>query len=251
MRKHQRFAWSFGLIAVMGLMAGEARATNITLTISTNGATLTITGGANALNADVSSVNSFLSSHGSAYQFSSTLGAASDWFGNSNPAIGGYLNVQGTLTEGGTGTALGAIVITANQTGFTAPPVQTAMQEGATAGFLNSTSGDSQSAFGMWNTTATTPSIVFTSPGGFDTFNNTQSPQTISGTGTYNLTETMTISLASSTSSPQDGFYGQLKVTGTAIPEPASLVMFLTAMPLPLALVGLLYLRRRRMLAHS
>jgi hypothetical protein len=249
MRKQRRLAWSLGLIAVMGLMAGEARATNITLTISTDGATLTITGGANALNADIGSVNSFLSSHGSAYQFSGTLGAASDWFGSSDPSKGGYLNVSGTLTQGGTGTALGDLVITANQTGFTAPPTQTEMQQGATAGFLNSTNGDTQSAFGMWNSTATTPAIVFTSPGGFQTFALTQPPQAISGSGTYNLTETVTINLASSTLSPQDGFYGQIRVTG--IPEPASVVMFLTAMPLPLALVGLLYFRRRRILAHG
>lgn len=251
MRKHRRLVWSLGLIAVMGLMAGEARATNITLTISTNGAILTVSpSGQNATTADIGSVNAFLTSHGSAYQFSGTLGAASNWFGSNSLAIGGYLNVSGTLTELSTGT-VGDIVITATQTGFTAPPIQEQMQEGATAGFVNATVGDTQSAAGMWNTTSTTPPIGFTvsDPNGFQTFNMTQDPQAISGTGTYSLTEAVTINLAASSKLPQDGFYGQIRVTG--IPEPASVVMFLTAMPLPLALVGLLYFRRRRLLAQD
>jgi hypothetical protein len=155
------------------------------------------------------------------------------------------------LTEGGMGTAVGDIVITAHQTGFTAPPIQQDMLQGATAGYLNATVGDTQSAFGMWNATPTTPTSGFTEsdPSGFQTFSLTQPPQAISGSGTYSLTETVTINLASSMLSPQDGFYGEIRVTG--VPEPASVVMFLTAMPLPLALVGLLYLRRRRVLARS
>ena len=57
----------------------------------------------------------------------------------------------------------------------------------------------------------------------------------------------MTISLASGTSSVpvKDGFNTQATVTATTIPEPASMVMFMTGMPLPLVLVGLL--RRRRL----
>ena len=61
----------------------------------------------------------------------------------------------------------------------------------------------------------------------------------------------MTINLAANPSSPTDGFTGSVRVTGTAVPEPASMVMFMTGMPLPLVLVGLLRRRRRAAVAQG
>jgi hypothetical protein len=250
MKKHRRLLWSLGLCALMGLMAGEARAVSISMTISTNGHSFTVGGGqvtsstSTALNINTANLNTALSGFGSAYQFSGSLGGSSNWAGST--AGGGFLTLTGTLTEGGTGTHLGPIVITVSETGFTAPPIQTGMQESAVANYTNTTAGDNQSATGTYNVTSLTlGAALMTSTGPALNNYSPKSSMVVAGTGAYNLSESVTINMAANANSPTDGFSGSVKVTGTAIPEPASVVMFMTGMPLPLVLVGLLRRRRR------
>jgi len=66
----------------------------------------------------------------------------------------------------------------------------------------------------------------------------------------YSMTNTLAIGLtASATANVTDQFGLSGTVTASAIPEPASIVMMLTSMPIPLAIVG--FLRRRRRAAAS
>lgn len=248
MMNHRRLLWSLGLVGMMGLMASEVRGAPITLTISTDGTTLTVANVATpppanikdtSFQVNIGALNAALSSAGSAYQFNA-LGGNSNFAGGAN----GFLTVTGTLTEGGTGTALGPIVITIAETGFTAPPTQTGMEESSTAQYTNTTAGDNQSATGTYNaTTLTLGAGLMTSTGpALNSYSPTTSAS-VSGTGSYDLTQAVTINLAPNANSPTDGFSGSVRVTGTAIPEPASMVMMMTAMPL--ALVGFLRHRRR------
>lgn len=257
MRKHRRLLWSLGLIAVLGLITREAGAAPIFLTVSTNGGSTTITGSSNAVSV-TSTLNTFLHNNlHSAYQFASSnnavaLGGTSSYPGT--VAGGGSLSVGGTLIEdpGSGHMALGNIVITVTEGGFINPPVQQGLEEGSTAQYTNTTKGDTQQAVGTWmgssTVSLTLPASLMTSTGPGVNNYSPMTSTTISGTGTYSLTEAITINLALAPNATNT-FGGTVKVTG--VPEPASVVMLLTAMPLPLALVGLLCLRRRRALAQG
>lgn len=60
----------------------------------------------------------------------------------------------------------------------------------------------------------------------------------------YTLTDTVVLTIKGNTNNPSDLFSGSTTISVSSVPEPASLVMLLTGMPLPLVIVGML--RRRR-----
>jgi hypothetical protein len=251
MMKLRRLVLAMGLAALMGLMAREGRAETIVMTIVTNGHTIPITGAlvssqtSTSFQVNTTALNAVLVADGSAYQFSA-LGAASDWPGvQSNQ--GGSLTTSGglnVLTSGGGVT--GSLLITTTEDGFTAPvgPGGT-LNSTMTANFLNVPGGGTETYQSSYNGSAQpTPPLSATSSG---TTANNYSPAAANGIGAvasgYTLDNELTFNLSQNTSAQaQDGFSGGAQVT--VIPEPASIVMMLTGMPLPLVVMGLL--RRRR-----
>jgi len=60
----------------------------------------------------------------------------------------------------------------------------------------------------------------------------------------YTLTDTVTLTLKGNANNPNDLFSGSTTLSVSSVPEPATLVMLLTGMPVPLVILGML--RRRR-----
>jgi hypothetical protein len=242
MRKHQGLM-VLGFAAMIGLMAGESRAASVlTMTITWSGGSVTITPtsalalpGSTNLSMDVNTqaLNTFLAGK-LAYSFTD-LGASSNLPGAANP-VGGTLGDGGTATFGGTGAT--SFTITTTLEGYTAPIGTGTLIGGQTAILTDTAAGDSATTYVALNSTVT-PTVTSTSTGPTAQFYAPSSFTSLSVPTGYMLTVSSTISL----SSGADQFAAAAKVLAT-IPEPASIVMMLTGMPLPLAVLGLL--RRRR-----
>jgi hypothetical protein len=245
------------LAALIGLWVGEVRAATISMTIETNGFTIDVTGNplyvisntGTSLVLDNDALNSDLVSlFGSAYQFAN-LGASSNFPGSANP-MGGTLSQSAILfIPAGAGGATGDISITVSLDGYTAPtgPNPT-LRDLSGAGFTNTTAGDDQVSHSDFNSgSLVTTDTTFTSTG--PALNGGSLLTSATGGGvvgpTYSLLNTVTINLtASSSSQSQDSYFVNTQLT-TAVPEPTSIVVMMTSMPLPLIVLGMLRRRRR------
>jgi hypothetical protein len=237
----------------MGLTAREARAANLTMTLTWTGGSLTFDNtsaqalpgsSVNSLLVDTNAVNTYLSTHGSAITFSA-LGASSNFPG------GVPIPTQATLNETGTAvlassTGATSITIAVSQAGFTTPSGTGAtLNSGQTAIFTNMAAGASESSSSSYNAT-NTPTLTSTSLGTqlqvYSPSNSLGIASVVSG---YSLDNSATINFGASTPGP--GTTDQFAVAATlaaAVPEPASLLLMLTGLPMPLVVMGLL--RRRR-----
>jgi hypothetical protein len=255
MTRHRGFFLTLGFCALLGLTAPESRAASITMTLTwssgsltfTNGSQYTLTGSsATTLLVNTNAVNGYLQSHGSAITFSA-LGAQSDYPG------GTPVPTQATLTENGTAVLTGttgstAITVATTESGFTAPGGTGTLTSLPSLSFNNVATGSLTSS-SSYESTSTTPYVqVSTGP----TLNPGSPPAapTSMGVGTitsgFSLDNSGTVNMTGST--PGSGTYTNFSVSatlnGAAVPEPASLILMLTGMPLPLVVLGLL--RRRR-----
>jgi hypothetical protein len=235
----------------MGLMAREGRAETITMTIVTNGHTINITGAlvtsqtSTDFQVNTTALNATLIADGSAYRFSS-LGASSDWPGTTG-STGGSLQTNGGLFIPTTASGvLGAITIATSEDGFTAPTGPNGSMITTVVGNANDvpagSTGSYMAAFNGVNEPALTGTSTGTQGNTFslsrtDALGAVAAPYTVSSTWTFNMTQ-------NTTAQAQLGFSGGGQVSQTAVPEPASLVLMLTGMPLPLVVIALL--RRRR-----
>jgi hypothetical protein len=231
-------------------MANEARAASLTLTVLSGSTTIyTTTGGATKVTADINALNAALVGAGlGGYTFSS-LGGSSNNPGTSGPA-GGYIITGGTLdvTTGGAGAGT-PLKIVLTEGGFTSPSsgALESLSDTATSNYAGVVAGSTQTNVGNFVDSSvvnmSTPPITHTFAGkpGFSTTSLMGLPSYVTA---YTLTSTMTVSLTADPSGTKgsDGFTDQ--VTVSSIPEPASLVLMLTGMPLPLVVLGLL--RRHR-----
>jgi len=247
MTKNRGLMLGLGLVALLGLSASEARAATMTLTVTASTGTFTFTGTATGVSPNLTVLNADLA--GTGYSFTALGGSSNNGFATTNA----FVADSGTLQRaGGTG---GTLTITVTEDGFTAPAsgAGNTMQSTQGATFTNTTTTSSQSDVGNFNdlpggsvnqSLPTAPSTLF------GTTSASQSASASSGLPTYmtpfTLTSTTTINMgAASSSSPgNDVFTSTTSVSATVVPEPASLVMMVTGMPLPLVVMGLL--RRRR-----
>jgi hypothetical protein len=248
MKKHRGLFLGLGLAALLALSAGEAKAETMTLSVIYGGNTYGFAGDSNAVTVNTTVINGDLA--GSGYTFSN-LGASSNWFG-SNTSAGGFIADSATLTRvGGAG---GTLTIVVSEGGFTLPtpgPTST-LTNSPTATFAGTTAGDTQMDTGTYTpgsggSSVSTPTSTLTSNGStLDSHSTTTSSPIATYTVPYTLTLTQNISLTQrSSTAAADSIGGNVSVLSShAIPEPASLVMMVTGMPLPLVVIGLL--RRRR-----
>jgi hypothetical protein len=256
MRKHRGLFLALGLAALVGVMAPEARAAGISMTITWSGGSISfnsLTGPStyvdpsstqDRLVVTLQAVNAALS--GAGFQFTA-LGANSNNPGQPNPT-GASLLENATIQVTGGGTE--AVTITANQAGFTIPTGSGAVLSNFTTANFNAVSPTStETTAASYNALMTTP--IVTAPPASGTGNT--SPSNSLGVGTvppgssYSLDTTLTIDLTGSQVNSYDA--GSVNAVLTAaVPEPASLLLMLTGMPLPLVVVGLL---RRRAAASN
>jgi len=259
MTRNRGLGFALGLCALIGLTAPEARAAGITMTLTWASGTLSfssvpspslfvLAGSSNTqLLVNTDAVNGFLSTHGSGITFSA-LGASSNFPGGvPNPT-------QSTLSENGqavlSGAGDSAITVTTTESGFTTPGSGTGtLTSLPSLSFNNVATGGSLMSSSSYNATST-PTYTSMSTGLPLNGGTPPSAPTTMGVGTitsgYSLDNTAVVDMTGST--PSSGtitnFSVSATLTGAAVPEPASLIMMLTGMPLPLVVLGLL--RRRR-----
>jgi hypothetical protein len=253
MKKHRGLFLGLAVAALMSLPAGQARAEAITMSISIAGGPLidlSTFGGVGTSNgytmndAAITALNAALTTAGSEYQFSTTgatvLGGTSNFPGSSQ----GQLTLSGTILSVGSGDA--RLTIVESESAFTSPtgPAGT-LNSSSTGNFDNQPAGPGHTASSAFNTTSTPTYTVSSLTSGTNPGTGGMASAPLSSVPTlYTLTNTISFGLvAGSVGSPVvDGF--SVIATVSAIPEPTSLVMMLTGMPVPLVLLGIL--RRRR-----
>jgi len=242
MKKHRVMFLALGLAALMGLSAPEARAGDVTITLTwATGTTGPINFASpfaqlgsttDSVTIDTGVLNAFLSGNGSNLMFSS-LSADS----NNPGAATAILRETGNAIISGAG-GDNSISIVATQDGFMSPTGSGTLTQTASANFTQTTTSTQASSVSLDGTSTSAP--TFTGAGGFDTHG---VPATASSGG-YSLTATSDLTLVGSPNSTSDQFSNKATFQVAAVPEPASIVLMLTGMPLPLVVLGLL--RRRR-----
>jgi len=254
MKKLRGVFLALGLFALIGLAARESRAETITMTLTWSGGSLTfdntsavfaLPGSSDtALLVNTPILNSTLSGDGLAVNFSS-LGASSDFPGASSPG-NATIALTGNANLSGTG-SLTAISITVTETGFSAPTGSGGTLGSAQGGaFTNVASNGNVVASSSFNALSTAsltyPSTLSSLPVSYSGSNSLGVGSVASG---FTLGNSAALNFGSSTGGASSTVGFTVAATLTAVvPEPASIVMMLTGMPLPLAVVGLL--RRRR-----
>lgn len=257
MRRHRGLLLGLALSALIGLSANQAHAETIVMTVQVGAAApvdLTTFGGigtATGYSMDataITNLNTFLTAQNSRYQFSTSggtlLGGASNFPGGTL----GALTLSGAILAVGDAATEGSLTIVQSEDGFTSPigPFGT-LGSSSTGNFLLEEAGFGHTASSSFNGTST-PSYSVTSPGssvipvgGMPG----QATVAVAPVPTlYTLTNTITFNLAPSNSVVPSVDAFSVIAAITAVPEPASLVMMLTAFPVPIVILGLL--RRRR-----
>jgi hypothetical protein len=258
MTRHRGLFFALGFCALIGLPAQQSRAAGITMTLTWSGGSLSfssvpspslfvLTGSSDTLLlVNTNAVNGFLHSHGSAITFSS-LGASSDFPGGTPVPTEATLGESGSAVLSGTSGAT-AITVTTSETGFTAPGGSGTLTSLPSLGFTNVATGSltSSSSYDATSTApyASTSTGAALNPGAPPSApTSTAIASIVSG---FSMGNSAIIDMTGST--PGTGTHTDFSVSATlsgqAIPEPASLILMLTGMPLPLVVLGLL--RRRR-----
>jgi hypothetical protein len=236
-------------LAMLPAANRAARGESIDITIVANGTPIPVpppTGASSQTfgTTDLTLLNAELVAAGSAYQFQG-LDGSSNWSGAPG---GGTLSLGGIISipVGTPSTTSTSLTITETETGFISPS--------GFSGTLTSSSGGSYSFAGPPNFQTANSSFngISVSPLGYkvasahggiaDSESVNFPPLSIPFSTPYTLTNVISFSLVPSTLGPTDTF--SVVATVTAIPEPASVVTMLIGLPLPL--VGLAWLRRRR-----
>lgn len=265
MARQRKVFLALALTALVGLSAGNAGAETISMTITLgNGFSFNIDGlatidpagqGYTVSSAGLATINAILAGQGSEYQFgngagsTTSLGGSSNFAGNASQA---NLVLTGEIHSVGAGSGVlpNILTITETESAFTAPTGQkgvlTSSSSGNFTNEFNTTLG--HSADSAFNATST-PTYTVLSTGAVVNSGVTTGPATanlLPVPTLFTLTNTITFNLTPGTlaNNVVDSFGVTAVVTATSVPEPASLVMLLTGMPVPLVIVG--WLRRRK-----
>jgi hypothetical protein len=238
-------------LTLFGLIATEARAVTISMTVAVGASTFTpdvfATPTATTYNVGatgITGLNAFLAANGSEYEFIS-LGGSSNFPGNAQ----GNLVLTGEIHSVLGGGSDAALTITETESGFTAPSgASGALRSSSTGNFTNQAAGGGHTASSAFNAISTPTYSVLSSGipvgGGFGS----ASVGVIPVTTPYTLTNVITFGLshAGPTNDIVDSFGVTTTITAGGVPEPASVVILLTG--IPLAVLGLF--RRRRAAAR-
>jgi len=240
MHRHRGFFFGLALTALLGLTGNQAQAGLITVTVSISGVVIESVTSVSATSFTVNSavLDSKLLTAGSIYTFSG-LSVTSNNPGGSPAA---FLQTTAQVSEVA-GTNTEPVVITVTQGGFLTPSGAGGVLASSAVGNISPGSGGSSSYVSDYNA-ITAPAIM--QSGTVSSGTSSVPVGTVSSALGYSLSNTLSIGFTGTGSS--QGITGTASLTTSAIPEPSSVVLFMTGMPLPLALVfGLI--RRRRLAA--
>lgn len=249
----------FASIGASEAKAGPAYAINISITDNTTSTTTTFSIPWTSPNNTANPANPNLIVVSAAFSTAATgVSLTGLQASTTSTALSTQLGIQGTATVQDSSTDSYTIVITTGNNGYTQPaaaPVGTISQsESGTYTYTNS--GDTQT-FNSWYNASNTPAASGPNPGlqtiaipmaGASTLSasmNTPGSANFSPyTTPYALTNQITIHVTGNGTSNNSIVAFQGSTVITAVPEPASLVMLLTGMPMPLMVLGML--RRRK-----
>jgi hypothetical protein len=252
------------LAALVGLSASSARAEQISMTITLgNGAVFNVDAvatidpsgqGYTVDAAGLTVINAFLAANGSEYQFGNGI--------TSTTALGGSSNFPGDLSQANlvvtgeihsVGTGFGPLpnilTITETENDFTAPTGTSGRLTSSSSGnFTNQPAGAGHTASSDFNL-LNTPMYTVLSTGTSVNSGVTTGPVSLNVAPVptlFTLSNSITFDLApgSLTNNVVDSFGVTAVLMASSVPEPASLVMLLTGMPVPLVIVT--WLRRRK-----
>jgi hypothetical protein len=240
MRRHRGFLYGLALMALSGFMANRADAGSISLSVDLNGVvifTATSTSPNQSVSAVLVTLNDALKSHGSAYQFQS-LSANSNFTGGAN----GTLQTGFQLNTSGTGTTAAVLSIDTVQSGFLSPTGPDGKLDSSAGGSFGNTTGSLSYTSDYQG--ANSPTLVFPASGSNGSYSGDTGPVAVGTVPSgYSLSNHFLINIAKSPSTTLGGT-GTATLTASIVPEPASVVMMLTGLPVPLVFMGLL--RRRK-----
>jgi hypothetical protein len=224
----------------MGLMPGKASAGSITLSVDLGGLvifTATSIAPDQSVSANLIALNAALTAHGSAYQFQS-LSANSNYTG----AGTGFLQTNAQLNTSGPGTTADTLSIDTEQSGFLSPVGPNGNLTSSLAANSSSTTTGTTTFTSNYENPATilSPPLVFAAPG---VFSGSTVPMAVGAVPSgYGLSNHFLINLAV-TPGASLGITGTATLGATTVPEPTSVVIFMTS--LPLAFIGMVHYRRR------
>jgi len=282
MQRHRTRFMVLALSALIGLVASEAKAGYI-IQISIEDVTTLTTTNFSVLKGGADDTTNILQVNAAN---TITVGGAFNTSGTGlnltglNSVTNNPGTSDATISIGGTASVVAGvatsddkftIVITTSQTGFTSPTGAHGLlsdSDSSTISYTTGAAGDKQTIQSWYNAANANPVFPPTGPvGGISTPGVSYAlPATTSTTSLSSLTESTAVSVAptpyslidrvtinitgnSSNPNGKDVFTGTTTLTATAVPEPSSIIMMLTGMPLPLALVGLIVRRRRAIAA--
>jgi len=247
MRRHRGFLYGLALVALSGLMANRADAGSIELSVDLNG--VVIFGPIASVSPDrqivltqaqLNTINATLSGDGSNYRVTS-LSAGSNFNGGATA----FLQITAQVAVLGTaGSTANPLSFDATQSGFLSPTGMNGTIRNAEGG-SNSSNATGTVAYTGDFQGANSPTLSSTlgTSGSFSTSNG---PTTIGGgvpPGGYELSSHVVVNMGNVLTSTA-GVTGTTTVMANAIPEPATVVMLLTGLPVPLVFMG--WLRRRK-----
>jgi hypothetical protein len=236
MRKCRGVLLGLALSALIALGGNQAQAGPIILTVDLGGTvifTATSVAPDQSVSANLLALNTALAAHGSAYQFTS-LSATSNFTGASTA----FLQTNAQLNTSGTGTTAVSLSIDTTQTGFLSPVGPGGQLLSTLAGDSSTTTTGTNNYTSDYQGTMSSATLTYTPPGVFSGTAPLLSVGTVpSG---FELSNHFVITLAK-TAGASEGITGTATLTA-AVPEPASLVMMLSSLPVPFVVMGL---RRR------
>ena len=189
--------------------------------------------------AQLNTINGTLSSDGSAYRVTS-LSAGSNFNGGAT----GFLQITAQVAVlGNTGTTALPLSFDATQSGFLSPTGMNGTIHNAEGGSNSSNATGTISYTGDFQGTAS-PTLV-SALGSSGSFSTSNGPTPIVGGVPmgYELSSHIVVNMGDVLTSAA-GVTGTTTVTASGVPEPATVVMVLTGLPVPLVLMGML--RRRK-----
>jgi len=243
MQSRRGFFLGLAMTALLGFMGNQARAATVTISVDLGGTVIYSTTGAVNINA----LNTDLVNAGSAYQFepnglsASTTGTAT----TAGLSTSGFV----TVISGAGLSTTPSLSVDVVESGILAPTGTNGTLVGSASVNYTQVPSGSTSFTGDYQTTTLTPTFTLAAAG----TNGSGTTFPVMSVGTvapgYTLSNHFIISLSPATASTggTDSFGGGVVLTaaGGVVPEPASVVMLLTGMPLPLAIVFGLIRRRR------
>jgi hypothetical protein len=229
------------MAALLGFMGNQAQAATVTISVDLGGTVVYSTTGA----VSITALNGALAGAGSAYRFETNgLTASSTTTGTDTVSLA----TTGAIMIAAVGSTLPTLSVDVVASNILAPTGTNGMLSTSASGTYTNVAAGSTTYTGDYMGTTAAP-ISGSASGGTTSF---QGSTPAMGVGTvlsgYSLSNSFVIGLSKSVGGTE-GFSGSAVLTvSSVVPEPASVVMLLTGMPLPLAIVfGLI--RRRRAVA--